>query len=66
MNMANPMTTHFELWLAGAVLVDVTGGDGGESGIEAVAFVNKDDSVVVVNDDHNQDGKGGRNHVLNI
>ena len=46
--------------------MDVTGGDGGESGIEAVAFVNKDDSVVVVNDDHNQDGKGGRNHVLNI
>ena len=42
--------------------MDVTGGDGAESGIEAVAFVNKDDSVVVVNYDHNQDGKGDRNH----
>ena len=42
--------------------MDVTGGDGGESGIEAVAFVNKDDSVVVVNYDHNQNGKGDRNH----
>ena len=32
----------------GAVVVDVTGGDGGGSGIEAVAFVNPDNSVVVV------------------
>ena len=39
--------------------MDVTGGDGAESGIEAVAFVNKDDSVVVVN---YEDGKGDRNH----
>ena len=30
------------------MLVDVTGGDGGDSGIEAVAFVNTDNSVVVV------------------
>ena len=42
--------------------MDVTGGDGGESGIEAVAFVNKDDSVVVVYYDHNQDGNGDRDH----
>ena len=42
--------------------MDVIGVDGGESGIEAVAFVNKDDSVVVVNYDHNQNGKGDHNH----
>ena len=28
--------------------MDATGGDGGDSGIEAVAFVNPDDSVIVV------------------
>ena len=31
--------------------MDATGGDGGDSGIEAVAFVNPDNSVIVVFDD---------------
>ena len=31
--------------------MDATGGDGDDSGIEAVAFVNPDNSVIVVFDD---------------
>jgi len=55
----------------GAVVVDVTGGDGGGSGIEAVAFANPDNSVVVVAHNNKWDGSqaisvqvGGRNFRL--
>ena len=40
----------------GAVVLDTEGGEGGDSGLEAVAFLNPDSSVVVVVHNNKWDG----------